>query len=333
LAVGREPVVIVHGGAGDWRVVFEAAKREGLDLDEARVLDAVREAALAGLRALESGASALDAVVEAVKYMEDSGVFNAGVGSALDAQGGLCMDAGVMYSEGPRAGAVACVRKPRNPVVLARKVMELTDHVIMCCGPADALAERLGLEVHPGPSPRARALWSLYKERLEKGGRPVSWWSRNDKAARILGILPGDTVGAVAVDAEGRLAAAVSTGGTTFKLPGRIGDSPIPGAGFYALSQGAAAATGVGEAIILSGLTLRAVNLMQQGLPAARAGEAALSILESMTGMGAGLILLDAGGGAAAVFNTASMPHAIASPALKGETTSSIWRPTTARIG
>lgn len=333
MAGAREPVVVVHGGAGDWRVVFEAARREGLEIDEARVLDAVEEAALAGLRAVESGGSALDAVVEAVRYMEDSGVFNAGVGSALDAQGGLCMDAGVMYSEGPRAGAVACVRRPRNPVVLARRVMELTDHVIMCCGPADALAERLGLEAHPGPSPRARALWSLYRERLERGGRPASWWSRNDRAARILGILPGDTVGAVAVDAEGRLAAAVSTGGTTFKLPGRIGDSPIPGAGFYVLGSGAAAATGVGEAIIVTGLSLRAVELVNQGIPAAQAGEAALALLKSLTGMGAGLVLVDREGWAAAVFNTASMPHAMASPGLRGEVLRGIWRPSTARIG
>ncbi|MEB2836824.1 MAG: isoaspartyl peptidase/L-asparaginase [Desulfurococcales archaeon] len=324
------PVVVVHGGAGDWRVVFEAARREGLDLDEGRVLEAVRAAALAGLEALEGGGSALDAVVEAVRYMEDSGVFNAGVGSALDAAGGICMDAGVMYSEGPRAGAVACVRHPRNPVVLARRVMELTDHVIMCCGHADRLAEELGLEAHPGPSPRARALWSLYKERLAAGSRPASWWNRNSRAARLLGILPGDTVGAVAVDAQGRLAAAVSTGGTTFKLPGRIGDSPVPGAGFYALPGGAAAATGVGEAIMIAGLSLRAVELMRQGVPAGEAGRAALALLERLTGMGAGLILAEPGS-AAAVFNTASMPHAIASPALK-EPVASIWKPTMIKL-
>jgi len=320
-----EPVIAVHGGAGDWRVVFEAASRWGLVLNEDLVLDAVRGAALEGLKVLEAGGSALDAVVEAVRYMEDSGVFNAGVGSALDASGGISMDAGVMYSEGPRAGAVASVTYPRNPVVLARRVMELSDHVILCCGPADRLAQRLGLPRHPGPSPRARALWSLIKERLESG-EPPSWWRRSPLAARLLAV--GDTVGAVAVDSRGRLAAAVSTGGVTYKLPGRIGDSPVPGAGFYATPQAAAAATGVGEAILLSGLTLRAVLLVSTGIPAAEAGSAALAAMKAMTGLGGGLVIVGRGGEAAALFNTASMPHAIAAPGL-AEPIAGIWKPTT----
>ncbi len=310
MEAGVDPIIVVHGGAGAWSRVFEAASRYGLGLSEEKVLEAVAEAARTGFAVLESGGSAVDAVVEAVRYMEDSGVFNAGVASALDASGGICMDAGVMDGETLRAGAVACVRYPRNPVILARRVMDLTDHVILCCEWADRLAERLGLPRHPGPHPRALSMWRAAKEALEARGRPREWWRRNSEAARILGIL--DTVGAVALDSRGRVAAAVSTGGVNFKLPGRVGDSCVPGAGFYARSDaGAAAATGLGEAILVSMLSGRAVELMRQGATAAEAARAALSALEDMTGSGAGLIVIDRRGGYAVEYNTEAMPYAI----------------------
>lgn len=317
------PVIVVHGGAGAWSRVFEVASRYGLRLSEETVLEAVAEAARAGFTVLKSGGSAVDAVVEAVKYMEDSGVFNAGVASALDASGGICMDAGVMDGETLRAGAVACVRYPRNPVVLARRVMDLTDHVILCCEWADKLAERLGLPRHPGPHPRALSMWRAARDALEARGRPWEWW-RNSEAARILGIL--DTVGAVALDSRGRVAAAVSTGGVNFKLPGRVGDSCVPGAGFYARSDaGAAAATGLGEAILVSMLSGRAVELVRQGASVAKAARAALSALEEMTGSSAGLIVIDKRGGYAVEYNTEAMPYAIMKEG-EGDPISGLWR-------
>ena len=293
----KPPIILVHGGAGSWR---------SLDLIK-KVREVLEKAVSEGFKILRN-ASALEAVVEAVKVMEDSGILNAGLGSVTDILGGIGMDAGIMTSDG-RIGAVANVSYPRNPILLAKYVMEYTDHVLIVGEGANELAKRLGLEKHPGPIERVRKRYEeLLREALR--GKPPSWFKRSYEVARKLWSL-GDTVGAVALDSNGMLAAAVSTGGVIMKLPGRVGDSAIPGAGFYASRSAAAVATGIGETIIKSFLTLHAIMLVEDGLNAA---EAAKKVIEDHTRIHgkdtAGIIVVDSKGFIGASFNTIAMPWA-----------------------
>lgn len=240
-----KPIVAVHGGAGVWR---------GLDVEVESIRRALRDAVISGLEASKTG-DCVDMVVEAIALLEDSGLFNAGVGSTLDYLGGISMDAGLMTSRG-RAGAVAAVSYPRNPIKLARIVLERTPHVILAGHYADELARRMGLEKHPGPHPRVIVRWRSLREDPSVS----KWILERVKAARTLGF---DTVGAVALDNQGCLAAGASTGGVAMKLPGRVGDSPIPGAGFYANEKVAVSATGIGETILMSMSSLRVAQLYE----------------------------------------------------------------------
>ena len=292
------PVVVVHGGAGRWRT-------RGVDRE--RVLEVVAEAAHRGFTAAERG-DALDAVVEAVRYMEDSGVLNAGMGSVLNLAGYVEMDAGVMDGARLRGAGVAAVRSVRNPVVLARVVLEHTDHVLMVGEGAERIAEFFALEKR-GETPR-RVL-ERYRELLKNLDR-VPHWSRVREFARLYGV--ADTVGAVAMDRRGNLAAATSTGGVWLKLPGRVGDSPILGAGYYAENGAAAAsATGLGEYIVVYQLCRRVVDLVKSGASAPEAAEEAMEGFTRMFGGGtAGVIVVDHHGYVAAAFNTEAMPRAVA---------------------
>jgi len=286
-------VVVVHAGAGTWRF---------FNRDE--VTNVIKSSLRAGIEALKRGGTALDAVVNATIVLEDSGILNAGLGSVVDALGRLTMDAGVMDGYTGRAGAVAAVTYPKNPIVLARKVMELTDHIILSGSGADELAFRLNLPKHPGPTER---VLKLYKEYVSKADPTSVRFAKNVKIAKELGML--DTVGAVALDNDGRLAAAVSTGGIILKFPGRVGDSAIPGAGFYADRYGAAVATGVGETIMMSLLTYRAVQLIKEGYTAITAAKMALQFHTSLFGKDtAGLIIVDRSGTPYGAYNTQAMP-------------------------
>lgn len=210
-----KPLVLLHGGAGSWRgkVDWDAIDR------------AILGCARHGFRELASGA--LTAVSTAVSCMEESGVFNAGVGAHPNAIGEVELDAGIMDGRGPRAGAVACVKNVPSPVRVARIVMEETPHVLLVCSYAERLA-------------REHGLWRSLRSGEHGLGRGNS---------RSEGL---DTVGAVAVDGTGSVAAATSTGGLPGKMPCRVGDSPIPGAGYYADDRlGAVSATGIGEKIMI----------------------------------------------------------------------------------
>ncbi len=243
-----KPRILLHGGAGSWKT--SPVKEKAME-----VVRRCTEHAYKVL--LNSGAS--DAVVEAVKCMEDSGYLNAGWGSVLDLFGGRSLDAGYMDSMG-NIGAVAAVTATRNPVVLARIVALETPHILLGGEGADRLAILKHLPPLPPPpkhvSERYRqALEKLFKGEVRAYGKAIlEFLSKNkDYEALVRSIAEiGDTVGAVAIDANGLLAAAVSTGGIILKLPGRIGDSPIPGAGFYASTETACSATGWGEQIIRS---------------------------------------------------------------------------------
>ena len=278
-----QPVVVVHGGAG----------KAAADDSPERAIRGCEAAAQAAYRMLAQGASALDAVEEAARLLEDDPVFNAGTGACLTADGEVELDAALMDGEGLRFGAVGAVRGVKNPIQLARLVMERTPHALLVADGALALAEQHGVaRVDPQTliTPRARARYEAEK-------------------ARRLAPKNG-TIGAVAIDAQGRLAAATSTGGTSFKLKGRLGDTPLPGAGTYAAAQaGAASATGHGESILRVCLTHQACTAMRGGLSAQAAVEQAIEALGRIGGDG-GLIAVDARGGFGVAFNTERMARA-----------------------
>lgn len=276
----RPPLAIAtHGGAGSAEAMTQRTA-------------GVRRAAGAGWRVLARGGSALDAVIEAVALMEDDPAFNAGRGSFLTTEGHVEMDASVMDGRDLRAGAVGMVRRVANPVRLARHVMDHGREVFLVGPPADRAARAAGLRmVRPADlvTPAAVRLW-----RRHASNEP-----------------PGETVGAVACDAAGHVAAATSTGGVPGKRSGRIGDSAVIGAGTYADDGvGAGSATGPGEAIIRLGLVRTALAAIAAGVPAQTAAARALALLRRRVGASAGVILVDAHGRIGIARTTAAMPAA-----------------------
>jgi len=248
--------LILHGGAGAWRVSTEGS----LSSDDRRekALEVMRRCTEIGWRTLNEKNNAVDAVVMSIKCMEDSGVLNAGWGSVLDLFGGRSLDAGLMTSNG-LIGAVAGVRATRNAIELARIVAEETPHVIIGGSGADELALLKRLAPLPPPPARVIELYNIYMKKLLRGEdtRPyirdlMKYLVNNREYYELLFKNKNiyDTVGACALDDNGLLVAGVSTGGLILKMPGRIGDSPIPGAGFYASEHVACSATGIGEKII-----------------------------------------------------------------------------------
>lgn len=252
----------------------------------------------AGYAVLDRGGSSLDAVVAAVVALEDDPLFNAGRGSVFNAAGEHELDAAVMDGASGRAGAVALVRRVRNPVLAARAVMERTPHVLLAGAAADRFARETGLRlVRPdyfSTPARARAL------------------ARARRRAAMSAKERHGTVGAVAVDARGRLAAATSTGGYTGKPPGRIGDSPIIGAGTYADRLCAVSATGPGEYFMRAVLAHDvAARLRYRGETLARAARRALARLVALGGEG-GLIAVDRAGRVAMPFAAEGMYRGLA---------------------
>jgi beta-aspartyl-peptidase (threonine type) len=236
---------------------------------------------------LQQGGSALDAVEAATRLLEDDPQFNAGTGAVLNDDGEVELDASIMDGESLAAGAVAGVRTVKNPVSLARAVMERTPHVLLAGPGADAFARRIGISAVAPESlitPRARRRWEA--RRQDSHG----------------------TVGAVAVDARGRLAAATSTGGTNGKLPGRVGDTPLIGCGTCVDGRiGAASATGLGEYIIRLTLTRRLLEHLERGEAPTAALDACLDGVVRLGGE-AGLILALPSGLLAWARTTARMP-------------------------
>lgn len=261
------PVLIIHGGAGAMRSLSES--------DERRYREGLREACSRGASLLEQGASALDAVTTAVTVMEDLGVFNAGLGSCLTSAGEIEMDAAVMRGSDRGFGAVAGIRGVANPVLVARKVMEETRYCILGAEGATKFAREQGFDFREGfPSESRLEDWRRKKASvLAKGAAESSGLAA---LGGVLGVSPGhpgaadeasDTVGACALDRHGSLASAVSTGGLWLKRPGRIGDSPLPGAGLWALDGvGAAVSTGTGETILRTLLCKEVVDRMAGGV-------------------------------------------------------------------
>jgi beta-aspartyl-peptidase (threonine type) len=257
------PALIIHGGAGAARPEMRAAQVRGC-----------RAALRAGWNVLVHGGGALDAVCEAVAALEDDPHFNAGFGSCLTASGTVEMDAAVMDGAALRAGAVAVVRTVCNPVRLARAILEDGRHVMLVGPEAEAFAQAHGLK-------------SCRPEDLITPAQRQSWQQRHDETST-------GTVGAAAVDRDGHVAAATSTGGVFYKLPGRVGDCAVIGAGTYADdARGAASATGHGEAIMRTVLAKSVLDALCDGGEPERAARSGIDQLAHRTASSAGIIVVN----------------------------------------
>lgn len=247
---------------------------------------AVERAREAGWAAI--GGGALAAAVAAVRHMEDEPLLNAGIGACLNSDGEVELDAGVMEGAELRAGGAACLRDVRHPIDLAVAIMEDGRHVLLAAEGASRFARDHGVEM----------------------ADPSIFITDRKRQQLIQG---ADTVGAVARDADGHIAVAVSTGGRTGKLPGRIGDSPIPGAGLYADDRfGGVCGTGLGEAFIRLGLARLMVIELEHDIDAAAVANGAVAYLSSALDAPGGVILIAREGSPQAAFNTPAMPWAMA---------------------
>ncbi len=283
------PAIIVHGGAWDIPTDLQEACRIG-----------VRRAAEAGWEVLEKGGTARDAVEAAIVVMEDDETFDAGRGSFLNADGQVELDAGFMDGADLQVGAVAGVQFIRNPIRLARAVMEKSEHVLLIAEGAQRFAHKMGFplcELTDLAVPREFERWQkLLYDRTYSGRRAF---------------VRADTVGCVALDMAGHVAAGTSTGGTPNKMPGRVGDVPMVGCGFYADDEyGGASSTGWGEAIakvILARLSLH--HLAELGDPQAAARAAIRVLADKVNGVG-GVILLSPDGRPGWHHNTPHLAYA-----------------------
>lgn len=292
--------MIVHGGA--W-----AIPDDQVELHQA----GCRAALQVGWDLLSRGGSALDAVEAAVRLMEDDPIFDAGTGSVLTTDGTVELDAAVMDGRSLRYGAVANLKRVRNPITLARHVLAGPATMLVGEG-AEQYAVTCGVELCENQElivERERKLWEEWRgeqlNALQCGGTRTSEVSQHLANGH-------DTVGAIALDHEGNIVAANSTGGTPFKLPGRIGDTPLVGCGLYADSHvGAAVCTGWGESIVRVALARRALELLERGYSPQSAAEAAIRTLaRHVSGGSGGCILLTTSGQIGLAWNTRRMAYA-----------------------
>lgn len=289
--------IVVHGGA--WSI-------PGRELEANRA--GVAAAAEAGWRTLEGGASALEAVVMAIAHMEDDPAFNAGTGSNLNRDGRAQMDALLMEGSGLRTGAIAAVEQIRNPIQLARLILEHDEHSYYSGAAAEARARAHGMKLCAPETLVTDAQRDRWLRAREQG--PDTEFEAATLETRSQEQLAADTVGAVALDDQGHLAAGTSTGGTFFKIPGRIGDSSLPGCGGYADDELAAVSTtGWGESIMRVVLAKTAADLSRH-MPARAAAEAAIKHLARRAGGHGGLILLRPDGEIGVAWNTRQMARA-----------------------
>jgi L-asparaginase / beta-aspartyl-peptidase len=276
----RVPALLIHGGAG-----------ADPDFGREELRQGIRDAVAAGWALLRDGGSAVDAVEAAVCAMEDNPRFNAGRGSALTSEGTVEMDASIMEGDTLRNGAVACVTNMLHPITLARRILDNERHSFFVGEGAMARARALGI---PFCDPE-ELITDVQRKRLES---PI-----------------GGTVGAVALDRRGLIAAATSTGGMTGKPPGRVGDSPVIGCGTYAESTaGGVSCTGEGEAIIRVVLARRTIDILKVAGDPMHACQIAMDILLEEGRGGGGLICIDWKGRLGWAHSTPLMPVGFMTP-------------------
>lgn len=306
--------LIVHGGAGTISPDRIEAAQAGC-----------KEAVLIGWQILRGGGSALEAVEAAARQLEDNPHFNAGTGSCLTAEGNIEMDAGLMDGHTLNVGAVAGIERVKNPITLARKVLESShvllvgrgaqefalEHDIPVCAFEDLLTDRqynnwrkARAEVGETEEPRyhRREIARIAAREQQPYGR--KYQGQEEPPEKKHG-----TIGAVAIDSQGRLAAATSTGGIHNKYAGRVGDSPLIGCGFYADENAAISCTGDGEDFIRLLIAKRAADFVARGASARDAAEAAISFLGAKSTGTGGLILVDRLGNVGFAWNTENLVY------------------------
>lgn len=316
---------IIHGGAG-------VIKKGSLSAEkEAEYTKKLEEAVLAGYRALQDGKSALDAVEIAIRILEDSPLFNAGKGAVFTADGKNELDASIMDGKNLAAGAVAGLRRVKNPISLARAVMEKSPHVMMIGEGAERFAREQGIELVPESYFWTQQRWdSLQKiireEQKKQPAQPAEKGNQNKKSTKNkrkvsqnepkpeTKFLPENkfgTVGAVALDKDGNIAAGTSTGGMTYKKFGRVGDAPIIGAGTYANNNTCGvSATGWGEFFIRVGVARDIAALVEyRAMPVQEAADLVMKKVKDLGGDG-GVIVLDKFGNMGISFNSEGMYRA-----------------------
>ena len=291
--------IIVHGGAGRWR-----------PQDRDRIARGIHRAVTSGFERLQNGGTAEEACLAAVMALEDDPTFNAGTGSVLTLDGRCELDASIMRGSDLRMGAVAGVEHIKNPILLAYHVMQETDHVLMVGEGAEKLARLLGFEPYDPITEERREQWRKLREKLLKGEDTLHYPRIRDLIRKHPELLKG-TVGCVALDSRGEIVAGTSTGGVFLKLLGRVGDTPIPGAGTYATPFGGASSTGIGEGIMRVLLSKTVTDLMATGLSPQKACEAGVDYLSRKVHLEAGVIALNHEGEVGFAYNTQAMPVGI----------------------
>jgi beta-aspartyl-peptidase (threonine type) len=289
----HKPVLVVHGGG--WAIPDNMVDAH---------LNGVRAAIASGWHALERGGSALDAVEAATMVMEDDEAFDAGRGSFLNKDGRVQLDALLMDGATLRAGGVGCVERIRNPIHLARIVLEDSPHVYFVGPGAERFAKEHGVPLIANEELVIERELERLRRLQAQGESPADVFSASH-----------DTVGAVALDKNGNLAAATSTGGTLNKTPGRVGDSSLIGCGCYADNQSAAVSTtGWGEPIMKLVLGKWAADRVAAGAPPQQAASEAITYLRKRLSGHGGIIVLDAQGRLGIAHNTPRMAWAFATP-------------------
>ena len=292
--MSHPPVLVVHGGA--WNIPDGMVEAH---------LRGTRAALAAGWKVLERGGTALEAVEAAIALMEDDDTFDAGRGSFLTRDGHVQLDALLMDGATLRAGGVGCVERIRNPIRAARKILEESPHVYFVGEGAERFAQEHGIPL----CDNRELVIEREVERLKHAqaraaaGRPHEIFAASDPSH--------DTVGALALDAGGNLAAGTSTGGTLNKAPGRVGDSSLIGCGCYADNASAAVScTGWGEPIMKLVLGKWAADRVGEGEPPQQAADRAMELLERRLDAHGGILLLDARGRMGLAHNTPRMAWA-----------------------
>ncbi len=298
----RRPAIAIHGGAG---TILRSQMSEEMEL---LYRDSLTDAVNIGWKVLSRKGTALDAVTESVKSLEDNPLFNAGKGSVFTSNGTHEMDAAIMNGRDLSAGSVALVSNIKNPILIAKAVMEKTHHVLLSGDSAEILAKELELEIKDDEYFYTKARYLQLKNAIEMKKTILDHSTETGHG----------TVGAVAVDTHGDLAAATSTGGMTNKMPGRIGDSAIIGAGNYANNNTCAVScTGQGEYFI-RGVTAFDVSAMMEYKKLSLGESARIAIFEKLESLGGkgGLIAVDSIGNIYMPFNSEGMYRACMSPDL-----------------
>lgn len=293
-----KPVVIMHAGA---RVPAKGEYQEALKGCLGKAMEI-----------LCRGGSSLEAAEAAVIAAEDSRVFNAGSGSHLNLAGQVEMDAAMMDGRDLRSGAVGAIPRVKNPIRVARRVMEDTDHILMVGEGAYRFARAAGIDEEVILSEKRIQEWRRLRDELEKTGRLTGINLPDPAKLKKWLIHEESTVGVVAIDRQGNIAAAISSGGTPMKLPGRVGDVPLLGCSFFADNRvGGVSLSGTGEIMIRNGTARWIMQLMAEGTPVQRAVETVVDTLNRRySPLVLGAVALDRDGNLGAARNLEGMPHA-----------------------